>query len=143
MSPFGLHDWREITAYNMPVVELVGIQQLDYLDLFRKFAYTYGTKESYSLNNIAHIVLNEKKLDFPEVVQVLLGVLLDTAKEVVSLKPGFVKELLVLIEETLKAVGSGKARACKLADSFIGRLTFYAYTSLPPFGARSSPLQST
>lgn len=66
MSPFGLHDWREITAYNMPVVELVGIQQLDYLDLFRKFAYTYGTQESYSLNNIAHVVLNEKKLDYSE-----------------------------------------------------------------------------
>jgi DNA polymerase elongation subunit (family B) len=66
MSPFGLHDWREITAYNMPVVELIGIQQLDYLDLFRKFAYTYGTQESYSLNNIAHVVLDEKKLDYSE-----------------------------------------------------------------------------
>ena len=66
MSPFGLHDWREITAYNMPVVELVGIQQLDYLDLFKKFAYTYGTQESYSLNNISHVVLGEKKIDYSE-----------------------------------------------------------------------------
>jgi len=52
---------RELLAY-----ELSGIQQLDYLDLFQKFGYTYGTQESYKLDHIAHVVLGEKKLSYDE-----------------------------------------------------------------------------
>ena len=47
--------------------EIVGISQLDYLDLFRKFTLnTYGNQESYKLGHIAHIVLNETKLSYAE-----------------------------------------------------------------------------
>ena len=66
LSPWRGYRDREVTANRLPVVEIDGIQQLDYLDLFRKFAYTYGTQESYALNNIAHVVLGEKKLDYSE-----------------------------------------------------------------------------
>lgn len=45
---------------------IAGIQQLDYIDLFKKFGYAYGTQESYKLDNIANVVLGEKKLDYSE-----------------------------------------------------------------------------
>ena len=37
------------------------------MDLFKKFAYTYGNQESYSLNHISHVVLGEKKVDYSDV----------------------------------------------------------------------------
>ena len=53
---------REQTAY-----ELDGVSQLDYLDLFKKFTLnTYGQQESYKLDNIAHVVLGERKLSYEE-----------------------------------------------------------------------------
>ena len=39
---------------------------MDYLDLFRKFGYSYGPQESYKLDNIAHVVLGERKLSYEE-----------------------------------------------------------------------------
>ena len=48
------------------VYEISGIEQLDYLDLFKKFAYSYGTQESYKLDHIAHVVLGENKIDYSE-----------------------------------------------------------------------------
>lgn len=46
--------------------DIWGIEILDYLDLFKKFAFNYGPQESYSLNNIAHTVLGEKKISYEE-----------------------------------------------------------------------------
>jgi DNA polymerase elongation subunit (family B) len=46
--------------------DIYGVQQLDYIDLFRKFGYTYGQQESYKLDHIAHVVLGERKLSFDE-----------------------------------------------------------------------------
>jgi DNA polymerase elongation subunit (family B) len=48
------------------VFDIVGVQQLDYMDLFKKFAYKYGTQESYKLDHIANTVLGLKKLDYSE-----------------------------------------------------------------------------
>lgn len=42
----------------------VGISVLDYMHLYQKF--TQNEQSSYSLNNIAHIELNEKKIDYSE-----------------------------------------------------------------------------
>jgi hypothetical protein len=39
---------------------------LDYLELFKKFGYSYGAQESYNLDHIASVVLGEKKLSFEE-----------------------------------------------------------------------------
>ena len=48
-------------------VDFRGIITLDYLELFRRFGYySYGNQESYSLDNIANVVLGEKKLDYSE-----------------------------------------------------------------------------
>ena len=45
---------------------ILGIQQLDYMDLFKKFGYAYGTLESYKLDHVAFIVLGDRKLDYSE-----------------------------------------------------------------------------
>ena len=48
--------------------EIAGVQQLDYLDLFKKFTYgtEYFTPENHRLDTIAHMVLGLKKLDYSE-----------------------------------------------------------------------------
>ena len=50
------------------VYEIAGIQQLDYLDLFKKFTYgtEYFTPENHRLDTIANMVLGLKKLDYSE-----------------------------------------------------------------------------
>jgi len=45
---------------------IVGINALDYYDLFTKFGYSYGAQESYALNHIANVVLGERKLSYEE-----------------------------------------------------------------------------
>jgi len=68
LSPWGLVDRQEITKMGrtQTAYELKGISQLDYLDLFKKFGYSYGPQESYKLDHIAHVVLGEKKLSYEE-----------------------------------------------------------------------------
>lgn len=51
---------------NMDVYSIVGINQMDYYDLFTKFGYSYGAQESYRLDHIAHVVLGERKLSYEE-----------------------------------------------------------------------------
>tara|TARA_R100000808_G_C2155495_1_gene168244 strand:- start:15559 stop:18072 length:2514 start_codon:yes stop_codon:yes gene_type:complete len=67
MSPWGNGYWR---TYGVPepVVELRGFQQLDYLDLFKKFAFAYGrtSQENFRLDTIANVVLGERKIDYSE-----------------------------------------------------------------------------
>jgi len=47
--------------------DIMGVAQLDYFDLFRKFTYnTLGQQESYRLDHIANVVLGERKLSYEE-----------------------------------------------------------------------------
>ena len=68
MSPWGLIQAREvgIAGRVQKYYELTGISQLDYLELFKKFGYSYGPQESYKLDHIATVVLGESKLSFDE-----------------------------------------------------------------------------
>jgi len=68
LSPWGMVDRQEVTKMGrtQTAYELKGISQLDYLDLFKKFGYSYGPQESYKLDHIAHVVLGEKKLSYEE-----------------------------------------------------------------------------
>lgn len=69
MSP-----WHKIEAKEMVIkgraqqyFDITGISQLDYLDLFKKFTtHTYGNQESYKLNHIAHVVLDDEKVNYEE-----------------------------------------------------------------------------
>ena len=68
LSPWGMIERRDITTMGRTQTsyELKGISNLDYLDLFKKFGYSYGPQESYKLDHIAHVVLGEKKLSYEE-----------------------------------------------------------------------------
>ena len=67
-SPWGMVDHRQIKRLNRveETYDIRGVQIMDYLELFQKFGYTYGTQESYKLDHIAYVVLGEKKLSFEE-----------------------------------------------------------------------------
>ncbi len=68
LSPWGLIDRRDITTMRRKQMayEIQGIAQMDYLDLFKKFGYSYGPQETYKLDHIASVVLGEKKLSYEE-----------------------------------------------------------------------------
>ena len=69
LSPWGIVNYRQVAikGKQLDTYELYGIQQLDYLDLFQKFGYSYGAQESYKLDHIAYVVLGEQKLSYDEV----------------------------------------------------------------------------
>jgi len=60
---------REVKQFgrSQRVTTIDGIPNLDYMNLFKKFAYSYGNQESYRLDHIASVVLGERKLDYSEV----------------------------------------------------------------------------
>ena len=66
LSPWNKLSLREAMIMNREhqVYEMFGIAILDYIELYRKF--TYSQQESYRLDNIAHVELGEKKLDYSE-----------------------------------------------------------------------------
>ena len=67
-SPWGMVEHREVRRLNRTegTYDIRGVQNLDYLELFQKFGYAYGTQESYKLDHIAYVVLGEKKLSYQE-----------------------------------------------------------------------------
>ena len=69
MSPWNFVEQKSVMIKGKEnfLYNLYGIQQLDYLDLFKKFAAnTYGAQESYRLDFIAEVVLGQNKIDYSE-----------------------------------------------------------------------------
>jgi len=68
LSPWNIVNYRAIgvKGKSLDAYEIYGVQQVDYYDLFTKFAFSYGKQESYSLDHISHVVLGEKKLSYEE-----------------------------------------------------------------------------
>mgnify|MGYP003134203584 CR=1 FL=1 len=68
LSPWGVisRAIKDFGGEKHPWYNTEGIQLLDYLPVFKKYAYTYGNQESYKLDNIANVVLGERKLDYSE-----------------------------------------------------------------------------
>ena len=66
LSPWKLVSQREIyiKGRRQLAVDTLGISTLDYLELYKKF--TYQNQESYRLDYICNVELNEKKLDHSE-----------------------------------------------------------------------------
>jgi len=66
LSPWRLVSRREIyiKGRRQMAVDTLGISTLDYYDLYKKF--TYSNQESYRLDYICSVELNEKKLDHSE-----------------------------------------------------------------------------
>tara|TARA_R110000744_G_scaffold334643_10_gene439963 strand:- start:2858 stop:5347 length:2490 start_codon:yes stop_codon:yes gene_type:complete len=67
-SPWGIVNEREIfvKGRSQLTYEMMGIEQLDYYELFQKFGYSYGTQPSYKLDSIANVVLGKAKLSYEE-----------------------------------------------------------------------------
>jgi DNA polymerase elongation subunit (family B) len=68
LSPWGHvnHQEKKIMNKTATTYNIMGIEVLDYMELFKKFDYIYGTPESYKLDHIAYLVLGEKKLSYAE-----------------------------------------------------------------------------
>jgi len=66
LSPWDRISKRDATIYNREVqfYDISGVSILDYIQLYRKF--TYSQQESYRLDNIAHVELGERKIDYTE-----------------------------------------------------------------------------
>jgi len=71
-SPWGVVNARKVRSNKFGMNEtntydIMGVAQLDYYDLFKKFTYnTLGQQESYRLDHIANVVLGERKLSYDE-----------------------------------------------------------------------------
>lgn len=65
-SPWGKLKERKVKIMDreQQTYEIVGINTIDYFDLYKKF--TYVTRESYKLDHIAQVELGEKKVSFGE-----------------------------------------------------------------------------
>lgn len=68
LSPWGIirKNSREFYGKVQSTWTLTGIAIIDYMDAFKKFGYKYGPQESYKLDHIAHVVLDERKMDYSE-----------------------------------------------------------------------------
>lgn len=67
LSPWGKVYLRDVKGFNNElkiIPEIVGVSILDYMDLYKKFAFK--TQESYRLDYICHVELNERKLNYDE-----------------------------------------------------------------------------
>lgn len=69
LSPWGMVRERiqKINGRENQEYVLEGIEHLDYIEIFKKFTLnTLGQQESYRLDHIAHVVLDERKLSYEE-----------------------------------------------------------------------------
>lgn len=68
LSPWGMITEKMVTMRKgqVQMYEITGIAQLDYMDLFQKFGYSFGPQENYRLDTIADVVLGERKLDYSD-----------------------------------------------------------------------------
>ena len=77
---------------------ILGVNIIDYLAAYRKFTYTQ--QESYSLDNIANVELNERKLDYSE-YDGLLGLYKNNYQKFIEYNIRDV-ELVVRLDEKMK-----------------------------------------
>jgi DNA polymerase elongation subunit (family B) len=67
-SPWNMVERRDVMMHNRLNItyDIKGISTMDYMELFKKFGYSYGAQESYKLDHIAYVVLGERKLSYEE-----------------------------------------------------------------------------
>lgn len=66
LSPWGMVEAKMVAMQKgqVQLYDIIGIPQLDYMDIFKKFGYSFGPQESYRLDHIANVVLGERKLAY-------------------------------------------------------------------------------
>lgn len=68
LSPWGMVDEKMVSMRKgqVQMYDIIGVAQLDYMDLFQKFGYSFGPQENYRLDTIANVVLGERKMSYEE-----------------------------------------------------------------------------
>lgn len=68
LSPWGSLYEKEKKVNNemRQTFDIVGIQQLDYIDAIKKFGVALETPENYQLNTVAELIIGEGKVDFSD-----------------------------------------------------------------------------
>lgn len=68
LSPWGTIRKKTSEIFNrlQSTYEIFGMTVVDYLEVFKKFGYKYGTQVNYKLDTIANVVLGEAKVDYSE-----------------------------------------------------------------------------
>lgn len=66
LSPWGRVEEKQVTMMKKQtqLYDIIGVSQIDYLDLFKKFGFSFGPQETYKLDHIAYVVLGEHKLAY-------------------------------------------------------------------------------
>lgn len=66
LSPWGRVEEKQVTMMKKQtqLYDIIGVSQIDYLDLFKKFGFSFGPQETYKLDHIAYVVLGEHKLEY-------------------------------------------------------------------------------
>ena len=68
LSPWGVVKPRRVTIFNREqgYCDIIGIQHVDYIDLFKKFGYAYMPQESMRLGDVAENTIGEKKMSIED-----------------------------------------------------------------------------
>lgn len=68
LSPWNMIRERDVIVMNrrQRVYELLGVGDFDYLELYKWYAPSGKSQESYRLDNIANVEIGEKKIDYSE-----------------------------------------------------------------------------
>lgn len=70
LSPWNIvtekKSYQKITGKEVISYDILGISHLDYLELYKAYAPNGKSQESYRLDNIANVELNERKLSYDE-----------------------------------------------------------------------------
>jgi DNA polymerase elongation subunit (family B) len=68
LSPWNIVNAREVTTFGrtFKIYEVLGISTIDFLEIYRKYSPGGNSQESYRLDNIAHVELNERKMSYEE-----------------------------------------------------------------------------
>lgn len=78
LSPWSITEFRTMKdrfGKEKSVIDVIGVSQVDFMEVFRKFGYKYGPQENYKLDTICNTVLGTAKLSYDE-----YGSLRDLAK---------------------------------------------------------------
>ena len=118
LSPWNMIREKTVAFKTKTMVtqQIAGISQMDYMDLFQKFGYSYGPQESYSLNHISYVVLGERKMSYED-----YGNLKNLYKENHQLYIDYnIKdvELIERMDEKLDLIGLGFTLAYKAGVNF-------------------------
>ena len=95
LSPWGLINQRKVQVMNKENIayELVGIGAWDYIELYRGYAPSGKSQESYRLDNITQVELGEGKISYDEYDNLFTllissdGVTVDKNKPIENMKP--------------------------------------------------------